>query len=372
MNHKFLNLIRYVATERNKRRRIKTIKRRFRSGFPGNVLGKKSQGEAEHKNYWKEFNYKTHPMFYRAYSHYSKCFSAEFIPDDLFHLYCLPALNMKDYDAGYSDHYFVSQLLPEELQCNMVFRNIEEVFYNCNHEKFDVTDKVLHNLLRDHEEIILKPSLETDLAKPFLRFKNIHGKFLTKQNELLTVGYLESHYQKNFIVELPPRLHPSIMKLDFFNLTALRFYLYRSPVTEKINLLGCCFIEEKTGFNETDMIKDTGIFLVDEEGHIKIFNKRENDKKIRQGLGENHLPKIPKMTELIDCSRKIAEVNYYHRVIAIDLTLDEDEQVKFRGIRNHTFDPVALQFAGKPFFGNYTDEIAEFCSREADQKFGKM
>ncbi|TVQ02280.1 MAG: hypothetical protein EA359_12200 [Balneolaceae bacterium] len=307
-------------------------------------------------------------MFYRAYTHYSKNISAEYIPDDLFHFCCLPALNIKEFDSGYSDHYFMSQLLPDELQSKIVFRNIEEVYYDQNHNVIKLAKKSLDELLDDHEEILLKPSLETDQNKPIQVFKKVNGKFLNKNNDILNLQYLEEKYHKNYVAELPISLHSSFLKFESFGLSALRFYMYRSPISEKTDVLGCCLISGKNGFNEYNLIRDAGVFQVNEEGRIKLFAKQENDGRIRKLFRDEDDNRFPKMEDLIECAKKVAEVNYYHRVIAIDLTLDEDMQIKLRGIRNHTFEPIALQFAGKPFFGHYTDEVIDYCSGWVNQR----
>jgi hypothetical protein len=363
MKGKILNLIRFLAEERNNRRLFKTIRQNFESCFPSAVLRSKTKGEKEHLTYWNRLNQKPHPMFYRAYSHYSKNKIAEYIPDDLFHFSCLPVLNIKEFDAGYSDHYFLSQLFPDELRSKIVFRNIEEVYYDQNHNVIEIAKKSLDELLEEHEEILLKPSLETDLKKPIRIFKKVDGNFLDKKNELLTLEFLEEKYQKNYVAELPFRLHSSILKFESIGLSALRFYMYRSPISEKTNVLGCCLISGNNGYNEYNLIREAGIFLVNEEGCIKLFAKQENEDRIHKLFTNVDDNRIPKMGVLINCAIKAAEANYYHRVIAIDLTLDEDQQIKLLGIRNHTFEPSALQFTGRPFFGNYTDEVIEYCSR---------
>lgn len=362
MKNKLIDLVGFLAIEKNKWKLMSRVRSRFSSCFPAAVLRVKSKHEKKHLDVWDGISRKTHPMFYRAYSHYSGNLSTNFVPDDLFHLYCLPVLNIKEFDKGYSDHYFISRILPDEIQSEVLFRNIEEVYYDKNNQVTQINDKRLKEIMEYREEIILKPSLEADQYKKIQLFRKVNGVFLNQNNEKLSIQYLNQHYQKNFVAELPIRLHPSILKFAEYGFTALRFYMYRSPLTEKVVMLGCCLVSEKQGYNEADMVRAGNVFMVNEEGKIQVFTKPGIEVNFNINFKSMNDAQIPGMNDLIKYAKTISEVNYYHRVIAVDLTLDENRKTKMRGIRNRFFDPIALQFTGRPFFGNYTEEVLEYCS----------
>jgi hypothetical protein len=69
---------------------------------------------------------------------------------------------------------------------------------------------------------------------------------------------------------------------------------------------------------------------------------------------------IPKFDQLTEVVRKVAERNYYHRLLAFDICIDKNENIKLIEVNNQGCGINLLQRPGTSLFGEYTDEVINY------------
>jgi len=160
--------------------------------------------------------------------------------------------------------------------------------------------------------------------------------------------------------------HPYFKQFHDFGLNTIRACLYRSVKTGKIHMLNTTLRIGKDGHldNETQgglvcNIHEHGKlndYVVDKYG--KRFYEHPNSK-----IKFADCEPLPAYQALEEISIKLAEMVPYTHLYSLDLAMDEHGEWKLIEM-NLKYQTIRFaQYAGRPFFAEFTDEVIEYCAR---------
>ena len=66
---------------------------------------------------------------------------------------------------------------------------------------------------------------------------------------------------------------------------------------------------------------------------------------------------------MIDIAKKIAKLNYYSRLLGIDLGMDNNGRIRIIEINSVNNEINFYQMNNGPLFGDYTKEIIDYCKK---------
>lgn len=288
-------------------------------------------------------------------------FSTHYIPTYLYHSHIYPALNDGRIAVVYSDKNMIHKLLGDAVKLPKTYmQNINGVYY--------VEGKVVskHEALSaclNVEDAIIKHSIDTCQGKSVLRFKCANGCVSGKDCPQ-TIEELLEQYGKDYIVQGAVRQSPKMAELNPTSLNTVRIMTYWSqsdgivPVFAVVRMgrLGSVVDNASAGglycgVNLMDgSLQECAYTLVPFSSHkttdngivLKDFVIPNFDKlKAKAVELHSHLP--------------------YTKIVGWDLCIDDENEIEL--VEINAAMPGVFQVATGPAFGDYTEEILEYCRR---------
>jgi glutathione synthase/RimK-type ligase-like ATP-grasp enzyme len=226
-----------------------------------------------------------------------------------------------------------------------------------------MSDTLLNEFLREHQKIILKPSLDSSGGRNISVFDNNNGSFVNSNGEILNFAFLKNNYPKNYIIQEWINQNEFYSSFNPTSVNTIRIHTYKSVKNDDIIILNAYLRIGKKG-NSVDNQSAGGVvcniklnnqldeFALDKKAKIKIFESN--------GIKFSEVGRLPEFDLMKEIAIKIAKKNYYSRIIGFDFCVNKDNKVILIEINNQ-FAGISLQMNSGPFFGNYTDEVVEYC-----------
>lgn len=302
-----------------------------------------------HIAYWSVFRWKVNLSTLKVSSNSSGIYDYRYIPEEIFYADIEPSLNSKisiQYFANKSfyNHWFVKDIFPQDYFHNIDGEYLDE---NLRTISFENIKELAKNLTYP---VVFKPNQDSSGGK---------GVYFIKDTESLISCALK---KKNFVVQEKLRNHHFFEKFNALGLNTLRVCLYRSISDNKIKFLHAALRMGVGGSldNETD----GGIVsYIDENGRLNGFARNKFGKKFLKHPDSNmeFTDYIPCYNDMILLATEIAHRIFYAKIISLDMCYDH--LGKWRVIEINLNDQTIRfsQYAGQPFFGEYTDEVLEYC-----------
>lgn len=322
-------------------------------------------GEEEYIKKWKVGDFEPSPMFYRLYSTYFKNEKGiEFEPIDILFTVIYKILNPADKRIAYADKNLYSKNYNQKLLPETYFRNINGVFMSSDYKVIEVDNKYLSELANKTDQIIIKPSLNSYGGKKVELFQFRRNEFVNEKNQKLDLTFLKSIYKNNYIAQERISQHPFLDSLNKSSLNTMRVITYRSVLDNDVKILGTYLRFGNPG-SITDNVTTGGYVLhVDLSGIVSDFASDINV-NIKYKVGNlvfNRIGAFPGYEQLLDVAKKIALKNPYQRILGLDLVLDKNNEVKLIEVNNNKIG--GFPAFGQPIFGNYSDEIIDYCRKK--------
>ncbi|MHB2149529.1 sugar-transfer associated ATP-grasp domain-containing protein [Calditrichota bacterium LG25] len=318
-----------------------------------------------HIKKWKELYPNVSAKWYKVYSTVLGHEDENFVPENIYYLVIEPTLNNKQVYKAYSDKNFYNLYYDEKLFPNTIIRNIDGVYYDSNYKFISLSNQNLINILSRYKKIIVKPAIDSGGGKAVDLFINTGHFFKNKNKKILSLNYLEKIYKRNFLIQEYISQHAFFKQFNKDSVNTIRIFTYRSVKNNNIIILHSLlrigrkgnFVDNQASGGISCGIKETGelnSFAIDKYGN-KYFEIN--------GINLSNKLKIPYFEEVKIIARQIAEKNIYARLLGLDFYVNNENKIKLIEINNINNEINFYQMNNGSLFGDYTNEIIEFCSK---------
>lgn len=168
----------------------------------------------------------------------------------------------------------------------------------------------------------------------------------------------------NYVVQRKIDQHEFFSKFNRHGLNTLRVCVYRSVKTNDLHVLNVSLRMGKGGSLDNETAGGI-VCSVDSKG---VFNNYALDKYGKRfeshpdtGIRFEDTEPVPAMHELRRVSMEIAEHVYLARILSLDMCMDSDGNWKAVEINIFGQTIRFAQYAGHPFFGDFTEEVIAYC-----------
>ena len=324
-----------------------------------------------YKQKWESLSRCIDPVYLKIFSRYiGKDY--RITPEDVVHNVIEALLNPIEHRGPYSDKNMYDKLLNQMPDClpRTYFRRIDGHFYDNNYNNInDTTDKILE--LEQCNGVVAKVTVDTSSGLGVKLFGKTDGILLDKTNgELLSLEYLNETLGRDYIVQEYLSQSTFMSSFNKTSINTLRILVYRSVNDNKVHVLNTILRIGKDGSLMDNAhqggavvgVKPNGElqnYLVDQFGnHFVIFNGIDFSR-------EQFV--IPNWDEIVHFATKIGENIMYHRLLNLDVMIDSNNVPKLIEFNIRSMGIWSYQYAIGSCFGEFTDEIIEYCAANKDK-----
>ena len=321
------------------------------------------RGEDEYVRKWKQlFPFVDRPT-YRLYSHYCGQ-SPDIVPEGISRILIEKVLDPIPYRYAYEDKNIFPMIIGKEhLPETVVARINGSVLLDADNKPVTHFD----DILKKYDRLILKPTTSSSSGKGILLFKkNDDGIFISNKNDELTIQFLLT-FGSNFVLQKALKQHSGLSKFNPDSINTIRVATYRSFENEKVYLLAAIIRIGKNG-QYVDNAHAGGRFVgVDvENGKLGTYTCDQfgNKSNVWNSIDfSNNNFYIPYWERIVPFCQMIGEKVVHHRLLAMDISVDENGQPKLVEYNLGGFSQWLFEFTGQKPFGIFTDEIIEHCKK---------
>jgi hypothetical protein len=244
-----------------------------------------------------------------------------------------------------------------------LLKNINGTYYDKNYEPLYNIDELLESIANFYEKVIIKPTREAS-GRGVQLFKKINGKFVNNNGHILSKNYLDNNYKSNFIIQDVVKQSSFGAQFNESSLNTIRVVTYKSVKTGEIYVINAIMRIGAKG-NCIDNAHGGGMFVgVDKNGKIGKFvcNWLGETKEIFNNIDfKNNEYIIPNWDKVCLFAINLSNKIIHHNLVAFDIALNENEQPILIESNIGGFSAWLFQFTNGSAFGEYTDEIMEYC-----------
>ena len=313
---------------------------------------------------WKPLKLNVNILWYKVYSSVLNIEDDNFIPEDIYYSIVEPHLNNKILSKAYSDKNFYDMLYDKNLFPTTIIRNIDGTFYDKEYNSFNLTDEVLHSYLTHFTKIIIKPAVDSGGGHNVIVLNRNENEFYVG-NEILSVNYLKEKFVRNYIIQ------DYLVQHDFFSgfnpssLNTMRVFTYRSVTDYQVHILHTILRVGRPGSNVDNQASGGISINISQQGFLNKFaiDKNGNKSFSINGIDLIDNIKVPFIELIKICAIAIAKKNIHHRLLGLDFTVDSNQNIRLIEINNQNNEINFYQMNSGPLFGQFTDEVIEYCTR---------
>ncbi len=352
VRHRLKNLVAYFFVKRGARLAWKDMFGRFYRTSPENFRPAAPDMEKKHAAYWSCFSRKVNLSTYRVCRNISGVDDMRYIPEEIYIADIESTLNRDvtiDYlsNKSIANHWFPEGIFPKDY-----FHNIDGEYLDAslNPISYAEMESISGSL---NYPVVIKPNRDSYGGKDVF--------FPRDPEELL--GHAKS--MKNFVVQERIRQHEFFDRYNRHGLNTLRLVLYRSVKDNRLHVIN---ISMRMGIGGgLDNLSSGGILtFIRKDGTMNGFALNKFGLKYTEHP-DSHLKfteKIPDIDKLIELAKRVTHKIFYARIVSLDACYDANSTwrlVEANVLGQHTI--KFAQNAGQPFFGEFTDEVVEYCEK---------
>ena len=308
--------------------------------------------EQKHRELWSDFRSEVDLTTLRICGNISGVQDEKIIPEDIFVSDIEPSLVIDPSVNFLSIKSFYNRWFPEGIFPKDISHRIAGKFYDKNLNGINFSD--FKKIAEEQSyPVVLKPNRESYGGQ---------GVFFVKNSDEL-ISAIEN--VQDFVLQERISQHSFFQKFNPHGLNTIRVYVYRSVLDEELNILVMALRMGKDGSldNETaggihTRIRPDGIlngYAVDKYGYK--YYKHPN-------TGIKFNLQIPDFDDLKKLAVKIAGNIFFTRIIGMDATYDENGNWRIIEINTKGHTLRFAQYGGQPFFGDFTEEVIEYCKQK--------
>jgi len=304
--------------------------------------------EKNHLKKWTCIDRRVRPLTFRICSHLSGSPEVSVVPEEIYQADIEPTLNRHD-----------SALF----QCHKSFYNSRfeagifpaDYLHSIDGEIFDsglnpVQPEAARKMAKKFQyPLIMKPNAETRGGKSVQKVEN--------QEKLIEL----MNTSRDYIVQEKIRQHTGLSRFHSFSLNTIRVDMYKSVFDNRIHLLHAALRMGKNG--SLDNLSSGGIVsYITKNGDLHGYALDKYGQKYRYHPDTNlsFTGQIPGFEQMQKVALSVSEKLFLMRTFSLDLCLDE--KGRWRVIEINPASSIRFaQYAGQPFFKEFTDEVIEYC-----------
>lgn len=285
---------------------------------------------------------------------------------------CLNNVKYMNYleDKNLYDRMFPSSYLPKT-----ILRNMDGFYYDKDYLFINkISDKEFKFLLTDLSAVIVKPAVESGSGKNVMLFRRYDDVFIDKNNNLLSIEFLNKFFKKNYIIQ---ECLEQVGELSFLNRSScntIRCMMYKSVKSDDIIFCNAILRIGKAN-SDVDNAHAGGRYCsIDKKGKLGKYtcdylgNKQEEFNGIDFVNSNIQLPNYDKVKSF---AVNVVERIPYMRLIALDILIDKNGEPKLIEYNLSSFSYWLFTFTGQSTYGDYTDEVIEYCKNNHSDVFYK-
>lgn len=309
-----------------------------------------------------------------VYCHTSSKQSLDYMPVNVYFTTIDPILNDKQMAWGYAEKGNYRKLFGVDNEPLSLFRDLNGLSFDYMGQLITEPEKFLNLQLKEQTKVLVKPVVDSWGGRSVLVFERDNsGKWQCLNGQVsLSLEKLKKFYSGNFVVQQYIQQHPFFARFNASSFNTLRVYVYRSPSDEVARVLHSTLRVGKPG-SIVDNVKAGGShFYLNHEGRF-TFGLTKNFERLDYLPGEpqvalKDLEDAPGVADIYALATRVALNIPFSRVIAFDINLDANGKPRLIEL-NTSEAGIGSQLFGHPFFGEYTDEVIEYCRKQKKVDF---
>ncbi len=323
---------------------------------------------------WSVLGLKPNPIYYKVFSHYVGE-DKDIVPENICHDVIERILNPVHYDGYYTDKNNFDKLFPKGFLPTTILRRINGFYLDADYQMISINENSFSNYLvrSGFQKLVLKPTLDTCSGQGVKLIEYQNGEWkIVGEEQPLSWNYLQSECGKDLIIQEAMEQFDYISQFNPTSVNTLRLTIYRSVKTNKcevpsaiMRIGGKGSIMDNAhaggGYVALKLDGTLGNCVLDQYGRVcTIFN----------GIDFKETYRIPDFERVIMFAKEVGKHVLHHRLLALDIMLDKQgcpRLIEFNTGQSSAYSMWLFQFAGMPAFGEYTDEIIDYCKNNLDK-----
>lgn len=308
-----------------------------------------SDVESKHQKLWLGFRTKSDLTTLRIAKNISGVSDPRIIPEDIYTADIEPSLIIDqsvDYIGikSFYNRWFPNGIFPKDLFHRIDGKYLDKDLNSITYDIFkDMSKKITY-------PVVLKPNKDS--------YGGMDINIVESSKELIELAVARD----NFVAQEKIEQH------DFFNrfypdsLNTIKVFLYRSVINDKLHILSMALRMGKDGSLDNEAAGGINSFVRSDgilNGYAidKLGTKYDQHPNTQMKFN----CKIPDLEKLKKLSLSIGEKVFYTRIFALDACYDKSGNWRILEINTYGQSIRFSQYGGQPFFGEFTDEVIEFC-----------
>lgn len=332
-------------------------------------------GEKEFTNKWSKIYPKVNIDFYRFYANFIGN-DPNILSDDIYHTVIEPILNEQSAMFVYGNKNYYELLMDRDIFPICILRNISGDYMDRDYNIVAMSvpefeKRILNNShLKQLGRFICKPTTETSGGNGVHLFTlNQNGVWVNENSEELSLELLERMYGKDFIIQECIEPAGFVKQFNETSYSTFRIFTYKSVKDDSVHFIGGYLRVGAKGSFKDNIWGGGYACPILPNGKLANYatdsqrKKYDNINGIKLDIDYN----IPNFEKIMELTRYVANRNVPNRLLSFDIILDENNVphvIEFN-IKNQTV--TTVQTSGKSFFGEFTDEVIDYCSRHLDK-----
>lgn len=341
--------------------------KRFYSSQLKRHPARRKESEKYYLQLWSRLCRNPDKNTYRLFSQYIGE-DSRIAPEDVTSGIIQPLMNPVSYRGYYQDKNMFDKILSPDIMPSTLLRGMMGGVYTVDYQIVADLESVLAVISEKEECIFVKPTVDTSSGEQVVGFRRRSDGILHSLTDGVAFDkkWLHDYMIDNsdFIIQRGLTQHSAISKFNPTSINTIRIATYRSVADNKPHFLNAILrIGNKGSF--VDNAHSGGMFIgINKNGILGKYacdqfgNRYDSFNGINFNT-ETHI--IPDFDTIIDFSEKVASDIIHARLVAQDICLEADGSPKLVEFNIRAFSPWLFQYTVGPAFGDYTDEIIEYC-----------
>lgn len=310
----------------------------------------------------------TNEVFYRYYSRFIGE-DLNIVPDDLMHNVIEPILNPMRFRGLYADKNMFDKLLKpyfdEKVTPTTLVRCIEGGLYDENYYSISNHEANRTITASQSEFLVGKPSIDTSSGHNVFFFDRKDSSFyLRNTGEKIEIALFKKLLGNNYIVQEGLLQSDFMRQFNGSSVNTLRINTYKSVKNEECAAINGVLRIGKSG-SPVDNLHAGGCMVgIEPDGRLKHFCSDQNGGVFVEFNGIDFGKEefvIPNYDEVKAFACNVAACLPHQRVLALDIMLDQNNKPKLIEYNNCAFSVWVFQQTIGTVFGDYTDEVIDYC-----------
>lgn len=328
--------------------------------------------EKEWKVKWSVLG-KANPIYYRLFSHYIGN-DINIIPEDICRNIVEPILDPLRYVSYYADKNIFDKLFKSGTMPKTILRKMNGFYYDEVYEHINLSnEEQLQGILKECNlrKIVIKPTVDSCSGNGVRLFQFKDDLWCDLgSDDILTLEYLNTKYGSDFIIQDCLEQADYMSYYNPSSVNTLRLTVYRSVKTNECHVPSAIIRIGANGSLIDNAHAGGGYVGINvKEGTLcnKVLNQHGESRAIFNGIDFSQHHQIPNWDKIVEFAKYVGSCITHHRLLALDIMVDKNGTPRLIEFNCEAYSMWLFQFTMGPAFGEYTDEIIEYCKTNLDK-----